>query len=184
LAVSHPYSPPRPWDSKQCSFFQSRKQEFIDELLQFVRQSRFSANLILSGVDMSNRTDAQMMFVAVQILFREFVRVRVGAHETSPARRRTTFTREILHRGSIHRYPPSSSFLFQSIRHLMFSIPVPHTTKDRSLSSPAVASRDGSSPTFRSLGKFQQLHSSTSWLKATIDPTHRSWQRLWPRYFH
>jgi len=39
----------------------SRKQEFIDELLQFVRQSRFSANIILSGVDMSNRTDAQMI---------------------------------------------------------------------------------------------------------------------------
>jgi len=39
----------------------SRKQEFIDELLQFVRQSRFSATLILSGVDMSNRTDAQMI---------------------------------------------------------------------------------------------------------------------------
>ncbi|KAI9509734.1 PAC2 family-domain-containing protein [Russula earlei] len=38
----------------------SRKQEFIDELLQFVRESRPSASLFLSGVDMSDRTDAQM----------------------------------------------------------------------------------------------------------------------------
>ncbi|KAI0305772.1 PAC2 family-domain-containing protein [Multifurca ochricompacta] len=39
---------------------QSKKQEFIDALLQFVRESNLSAALFLSGVDMTNRTDAQM----------------------------------------------------------------------------------------------------------------------------
>ncbi|KAN0133961.1 PAC2 family domain containing protein [Lactarius tabidus] len=38
-----------------------RKQEFIESLFQFVREHRLSAVLILSGVDMSDRTDAQMM---------------------------------------------------------------------------------------------------------------------------
>jgi len=38
-----------------------RKQEFIDSLLRFLRESKLSATLILSGVDMSNRTDAQMI---------------------------------------------------------------------------------------------------------------------------
>ena len=40
---------------------QSRKQAFIDSLFKFVQEHRLSAVLILSGVDMSNRTDAQMM---------------------------------------------------------------------------------------------------------------------------
>jgi proteasome assembly chaperone 2 len=40
----------------------TRKQEFIDALLQFLQESRgLSAILFLSGVDMSNRTDAQMI---------------------------------------------------------------------------------------------------------------------------
>jgi len=47
-----------PWTS-----LQSRKQEFIDTLSQFLRESKFATTLFLSGVDMSNRTDAQMMFV-------------------------------------------------------------------------------------------------------------------------
>ncbi|KAH9176311.1 PAC2 family-domain-containing protein [Lactarius sanguifluus] len=38
-----------------------RKQAFIDSLFQFVQEQRLSAVLILSGVDMSDRTDAQMM---------------------------------------------------------------------------------------------------------------------------
>ncbi|KAH9992664.1 PAC2 family-domain-containing protein [Russula vinacea] len=38
-----------------------RKQEFIDALLHFLQESRLSATLFLSGVDMSNRTDAQMI---------------------------------------------------------------------------------------------------------------------------
>jgi len=38
-----------------------RKQEFIDALLQFLRDSKISSSLFLSGVDMSDRTDAQMI---------------------------------------------------------------------------------------------------------------------------
>ncbi|KAH9986532.1 PAC2 family-domain-containing protein [Russula compacta] len=38
-----------------------RKQEFIDALSQFLRGSGFSAILFLSGVDTTNRTDAQMI---------------------------------------------------------------------------------------------------------------------------
>ncbi|KAI9442222.1 PAC2 family-domain-containing protein [Lactarius indigo] len=40
---------------------QPRKQAFIDSLFQFVQEQRLSAVLMLSGVDMSDRTDAQMM---------------------------------------------------------------------------------------------------------------------------
>ncbi|KAF8502306.1 PAC2 family-domain-containing protein [Russula emetica] len=39
----------------------TRKQEFINALLQFLQESKLSATLFLSGVDMSNRTDAQMI---------------------------------------------------------------------------------------------------------------------------
>lgn len=47
--------------------FQPRKQEFINALLHFLRESRLTAILFLSGVDMSNRTDEQMMFVAFKV---------------------------------------------------------------------------------------------------------------------
>ena len=46
-----------------CFLPQPRKQAFIDSLFQFVREHRLSAFLVLSGVDMSDRTDAQMMWV-------------------------------------------------------------------------------------------------------------------------
>jgi hypothetical protein len=54
--------------SLSLSICQSRKQEFIEALLQFIQESRLSAALFLSGVDMSNRTDAQMTFVIVPFL--------------------------------------------------------------------------------------------------------------------
>jgi len=38
----------------------SRKAEFIDSLLTFITESEFAAVLFLSGIDLSNRTDAQM----------------------------------------------------------------------------------------------------------------------------
>ncbi|KAF7428291.1 hypothetical protein PC9H_007512 [Pleurotus ostreatus] len=39
----------------------SRKQDFVDELLAFVQASGVQSTLFLSGVDLSNRTDSQMM---------------------------------------------------------------------------------------------------------------------------
>ncbi|KAJ7072118.1 PAC2 family-domain-containing protein [Mycena amicta] len=39
----------------------SQKQEFVDALLDFVNTSGFAAALFLSGVDLSNRTDSQML---------------------------------------------------------------------------------------------------------------------------
>ncbi|KIY74317.1 hypothetical protein CYLTODRAFT_484638 [Cylindrobasidium torrendii FP15055 ss-10] len=39
----------------------ARKQEFVHELLSFLQESHFSAVLFASGVDLSNRTDAQMI---------------------------------------------------------------------------------------------------------------------------
>ncbi|KAI0062892.1 hypothetical protein BV25DRAFT_1884520 [Artomyces pyxidatus] len=39
----------------------SRKQEFIAALLEFIQASHFKAVLFLSGVDLSDRTDAQMI---------------------------------------------------------------------------------------------------------------------------
>ncbi|KAJ7217839.1 PAC2 family-domain-containing protein [Mycena pura] len=39
----------------------SQKQEFIDVLLDFVQTSGVAAALFLSGVDLSNRTDSQML---------------------------------------------------------------------------------------------------------------------------
>jgi proteasome assembly chaperone 2 len=43
------------------SSLQSRKQDFIESLLEFIKVSNFGAALFLSGVDLSNRTDAQML---------------------------------------------------------------------------------------------------------------------------
>ncbi|KAG6333633.1 hypothetical protein ID866_5458 [Astraeus odoratus] len=39
----------------------SSKQDFTDALLEFIRTSCVSAVIFLGGVDMSNRTDAQML---------------------------------------------------------------------------------------------------------------------------
>ncbi|EGO25749.1 hypothetical protein SERLADRAFT_408018 [Serpula lacrymans var. lacrymans S7.9] len=39
----------------------SYKQDFVDALLGFVQESGVAAALFLGGVDMSNRTDAQML---------------------------------------------------------------------------------------------------------------------------
>jgi len=39
----------------------SRKEEFTETLLGFIQSSGFTACVFLSGVDMSNRTDAQML---------------------------------------------------------------------------------------------------------------------------
>ncbi|KAJ8514392.1 hypothetical protein ONZ45_g8058 [Pleurotus djamor] len=39
----------------------TKKQAFIDELFRFIETSGVQSTLFLSGVDMSNRTDAQMM---------------------------------------------------------------------------------------------------------------------------
>jgi len=45
----------------------SRKAEFIASLSAFIAESRFAAVLFLSGVDLSNRTDAQMWTPLYQI---------------------------------------------------------------------------------------------------------------------
>ena len=42
---------------------QSRKQEFTECLLDFIQSSSFAACVFLSGVEMTNRTDAQMLYV-------------------------------------------------------------------------------------------------------------------------
>lgn len=39
------------------------KQEFIDDLFDFVQKSGIAGVLILSGVDLSNRSDEQMLYV-------------------------------------------------------------------------------------------------------------------------
>lgn len=39
----------------------SSKQDFVESLLEFIRTSGASAVLIIGGVDMSNRTDPQML---------------------------------------------------------------------------------------------------------------------------
>ncbi|KAI0266802.1 PAC2 family-domain-containing protein [Gloeopeniophorella convolvens] len=46
----------------------SRKQEFINSLLKFIHESKFSAVVFLSGVDLSNRTDAQMLYIVFVLL--------------------------------------------------------------------------------------------------------------------
>jgi len=45
----------------------SRKQDFIESLLEFIKVSNFGAALFLSGVDLSNRTDAQMLTPTYQL---------------------------------------------------------------------------------------------------------------------
>jgi len=45
----------------------SRKQDFVLALLDFVKSSSFGSVLFVSGVDLSNRTDAQMFTPTCQI---------------------------------------------------------------------------------------------------------------------
>jgi len=45
----------------------SQKQEFIKTLLEFIQTSGLSSALFLSGVDLSNRTDSQMLTPTYQI---------------------------------------------------------------------------------------------------------------------
>ncbi|KIK91815.1 hypothetical protein PAXRUDRAFT_830513 [Paxillus rubicundulus Ve08.2h10] len=44
------------------------KQDFTDDLLEFIRNSGVSAVIFMGGVDMSNRTDAQMLTPTTYIL--------------------------------------------------------------------------------------------------------------------
>lgn len=46
----------------------SSKQDFVDSLLEFIRTSGASAVLVIGGVDMSNRTDTQMLTPTCQIV--------------------------------------------------------------------------------------------------------------------
>ncbi|KAG1746147.1 hypothetical protein EDB19DRAFT_1894287 [Suillus lakei] len=46
----------------------SSKQDFVDSLLEFIRTSGASAVLVIGGVDMSNRTDPQMLTPTCQIV--------------------------------------------------------------------------------------------------------------------
>ena len=41
------------------------KEEYLAALLQFIADSNFSAVLFLTGVDVQNRTDDQMMSVSI-----------------------------------------------------------------------------------------------------------------------
>lgn len=41
----------------------SRKQDYVDGLIAFLKQSRCGAAIFLSGMDLTNRTDAQMLWV-------------------------------------------------------------------------------------------------------------------------
>ncbi|KIL62525.1 hypothetical protein M378DRAFT_165538 [Amanita muscaria Koide BX008] len=45
----------------------ARKQEFVDSLFEYIKTSGASAVLFLSGVDVSNRTDSQMLTPTYQI---------------------------------------------------------------------------------------------------------------------
>lgn len=40
---------------------QAHKHQFIDDLLRWIRTSAFSAVILLTGIDPTNRTDAQML---------------------------------------------------------------------------------------------------------------------------
>jgi len=46
---------------QRSPIMKSRKEEFTESLLGFIQSSGFSACVFLSGVDMSNRTDTQML---------------------------------------------------------------------------------------------------------------------------
>ncbi|KDR75248.1 hypothetical protein GALMADRAFT_249235 [Galerina marginata CBS 339.88] len=52
---------------QRSPILKSMKVEFIETLLSFIKEYRFSAALFLSGVDLSNRTDSQMMTPTYQI---------------------------------------------------------------------------------------------------------------------
>ncbi|CAA7261658.1 unnamed protein product [Cyclocybe aegerita] len=54
-------------DARSALRLQSRKEEFIKALLNFIKDSKFGAVLFLSGVDLSNRTDSQMTTPTYQI---------------------------------------------------------------------------------------------------------------------
>ena len=52
---------------------QSRKEEFTASIIAFIKASGFAACVLLSGVDMSNRTDTQMMWVPGRLVGSQLV---------------------------------------------------------------------------------------------------------------
>ena len=46
---------------------QARKESFSDSILRFVKENQFGAILLLSGADVTNRSDAQMLYVAIDV---------------------------------------------------------------------------------------------------------------------
>jgi len=140
-----------------------RKQEFIDALLQFLRDSKFSSSLFLSGVDMSDRTDAQMITPTYYIR-----PSNSPPWENSPLASISQLPIPE-YSSPVSQYPP---------------VLLLRRTKGRSLSSPVAASRGGSSITSQSPGTFRQLRCFSSCSKVTTGPTRRSWLRWWPKCFH
>jgi proteasome assembly chaperone 2 len=49
--------------SLQLIVLEALKQEFADALIAFIKTSGVSAVLFLSGIDLSDRTDSQMLYV-------------------------------------------------------------------------------------------------------------------------
>jgi len=53
---------------QRSSVLKSRKEEFVSSLLEFIDSSNFETVLFLSGVDLSDRTDAQMFTTTFHII--------------------------------------------------------------------------------------------------------------------
>ncbi|KAF8200712.1 PAC2 family-domain-containing protein [Pholiota molesta] len=53
---------------QRSPILKAKKQEYINVLFNFITASKFSAVIFLSGVDLSNRTDSQMMTPTYQVL--------------------------------------------------------------------------------------------------------------------
>lgn len=47
--------------------FKALKQEYVDDLLDFISQSSFASVILLGGMDSTDRSDAQMLYVFLLI---------------------------------------------------------------------------------------------------------------------
>jgi len=85
----------------------ARKREFIESFVQFVITRKFSSILLLTGVDLTNRTDAHMIAPAYYLLASD------GQEQDATVSKLTTLVQSYLPAGSPHPFSsPQSSESF------------------------------------------------------------------------
>lgn len=150
-------------------FSKSRKEDFVVALLDFIKTSKFAGVLFLSGIDVLNRSDAQMMYV----LFIIVPTVGLDFPHSESGLRHTRLCPKMVLRLSRDHWPVSRLSKYPPLPHQSVNI---SSCKLKTMKGPFHSFRAGGSPAaFLSqcllAGQPQRRQSFSLLWKVTIAPT-------------